>query len=177
MAGLAGMKFSVVTPLDERDPFVVHCAKCGHEWAPTYLPVQIDVAAKALKKPCPACNSKEVKIGKLIRPTETGRADQWIRNGDTGTSSETIWSVLSGHPVKSYGIPYDPADFGRCYRLLTVMPEWRGRLHLVAAKFPKWEPLVAAWDELTALYEAEVPNHKGVAPKLYARIQELNGDK
>jgi hypothetical protein len=77
-------------------------------------------------------------------------------------------------------IPYDPDDFGRCYRLLKVMPSWRERLAEVAAVCPQWAPFVEAWGELTALYEDELENGpvtKGVrmAPRLYARMRELRG--
>lgn len=68
----------------------------------------------------------------------------------------------------------DPADFGRCYRLLKIMPSWRPRLPEVAALFPKWTGLVSAWDELTALYEEELPRRR--CPKLYVRMQELRGE-
>jgi hypothetical protein len=69
-------------------------------------------------------------------------------------------------------VPRDPADFGRCYRLLKVMPSWRDRLSEVSAQFPAWKSLVDTWDELTALYEEESP--KQYLPKLYRRMQELN---
>lgn len=55
------------------------------------------------------------------------------------------------------------------------MPSWRARLGEVAAAEPDWKPLVEAWDELTALYEDELTNKSGLAPKLYARMKELQG--
>lgn len=102
--------------------------------------------------------------------------EQWIVSYDTGVSSKTIWAVMMGaisgqEPWSTFNVPHDPADFGRCYRLLKAIPEWRPRLHEVAERFPKWAPLIAAWDELTALYEEEVAS--GTAPKLYARMRQL----
>jgi hypothetical protein len=73
------------------------------------------------------------------------------------------------------GRPYDPDDFGRCYRLLALAPEWRARIAEMAAYGDEWAALSAAWDELTALYEAEAPSHTGTAPKLYFRMRELCG--
>lgn len=101
-------------------------------------------------------------------------AIRWFCGGDTGISSQTIWSVMmmgnlahdGRYRVERVGHPLDPADFGRCYRLLREIPAWRARLGEVAAKHPSWAPLVANWDELTALYEEELKNKSGVAPKL-----------
>ena len=117
------------------------------------------------------CGARKVLIGAIPKPTEEGDAIAWLSNGDTGISSKTIWSALTGNLIERTGIPHDPSDFGRCYRLLKVMPAWRARLHEVAAKFPEWEKLIDAWDELTALYEEELPT--GRAPRLYSRMKEL----
>ena len=79
------------------------------------------------------------------------RALQWISGHDVGVSSKTIWSVImdtvpENPHVFYYGVPHDADDFGRCYRLLELIPEWRNNLHLVAAKFPLWGPIVSAWN-------------------------------
>ena len=161
-----------------KEPLTVHCKKCQHEWALGFLPLPADQIGKLAKARCPACNSKDVLIGP--QPKETGDGDwqAWIRNGDTGVSSETIWSVMTGCPVRYADIPYDPSDFGRCYRLLKIMPSWRARLPKVAERYPKWGPMVEAWEELTALYEDELANgpiERGErsAPKTYKRMLEL----
>ena len=109
-------------------------------------------------------------------PEETieARAYKWIRSGDTGTSSKTIWYVMMGLPwADSWGPspPWDPDDFGRCYRLLVEFPQWRERLGEVAARYRSWGPLVREWARLTDLYEEEAPS--GTAPKLYAAVKEL----
>ncbi|HAM42116.1 MAG TPA: hypothetical protein DCP69_12515 [Candidatus Omnitrophica bacterium] len=70
-----------------------------------------------------------------------------------------------------FDIPYDPSDFGRCHRLLQLIPEWRANLGKVAEIFPGWKPMVDAWGELEDLWEEELP--KGKLPKLYERIQGL----
>lgn len=155
------------------EQFWVHCGKCAHERALCLLPAPTDVFVALGKLPCVACGSTDVQLGKRPRETPDGDAYGWLRNGDTGVSSETIWSVMMGQRPPKYGadVPHDPSDFGRCYRLLKVMPSWRQRMIEVAVKYPEWRFLVDAWDELTALYEEELP--RGTAPKLYARIRTL----
>lgn len=109
------------------------------------------------------------------------RAELWISCGETGISSRTIWMVLrnvhfqqSPFPERlRFAPPWDPGDFRRCYLLLRLIPEWRGRLEEVAEQFPVWKPLVKNWDELTELYEMERENSDGNAPLLYARMKEL----
>lgn len=99
----------------------------------------------------------------------------WLLSGDTGTSSKTICAVMTGSKMGvSPDLPYDPSDFGRCYRLLALFPEWRNRLPEVAEQFPIWRPMVEAWSELTALYEEE--SNGSYAPKLYKRMRELIED-
>lgn len=97
----------------------------------------------------------------------------WIVGNDTGTSSQTIWAVLMGATPRHRSTPSDPSDFGRCYRLLKLMPAWRARLSEVATRYPEWSALVAHWDELTTLYEQELNTPNGMAPKTYARMKEL----
>lgn len=99
------------------------------------------------------------------------RAKQWIVGRDTGTSSKLIWSVMQMVEPDYTDPPADPDDFGRCYRLLKLIPEWRPNLGLVAQQYKEWFALVREWDELTALYEEELPS--GRCPKLYDRMQAL----
>ena len=105
----------------------------------------------------------------------------WLLGTDTGISSLTLFSVLSRHGTVARAkigrwqpdAPQDPADFGRCLRLLDLIPSWRGRLNEVVTAHPFWGPLVREWDRLEALYREEVPNHTGNAPRLYAAMQPL----
>jgi hypothetical protein len=97
----------------------------------------------------------------------------WILSGDTGTSSKTIWAVMMQSKIDRPDIPYDPADFGRCYRLLAAIPAWRARLNEVSTRFKAWKPFIERWDELTAMYEREIQNESGKAPDLYARMLEI----
>ncbi len=86
------------------------------------------------------------------------RAAAWLLSGDTGTSSETICAAMLGIEIDRGhrslpDVPRDMGDFGRCHRLLAAFPEWRSRLSEVAIQHAQWRRLVAAWDELTRLYE------------------------
>lgn len=124
------------------------------------------------------------KEHRACKPTPAGRArleystpDEWAKSWDTGTSSMTIYSVMTGRPraTGEANPPRDPGDFGRCYRLLAVAPpEWRAGLSRVVERFPAWAPVVAAWDQLTALYEEEVQRPDKKAPKLYERMSRID---
>ena len=150
---------------------VAYCTRCG-EGLTLVLPLHMEVflaASHAFVKVhshCPA--------GKYIeKPVVT--PEEWAASRDTGTSSLTIYSAITGKPShhRGYGVPHDPDDFGRCYRLLKLFPAWREKLSETVKLCREWEPFVQAWDELTALYELEAPNHQGSAPKLYARMKEI----
>lgn len=159
-----------------KTPFIVHCGACSHEWTLAYLPLPVEVFTKFSKSPCPMCGSDKVYVGAIPKKVPEGDPIAWLASGDTGISSKAIWTVLMGRVVDKRelwggGVPHDPDDFGRCYRLLKVMPSWRGRLAEVAAQLPHWKNLVEVWDELTGLYEEELPT--GRCPKLYERMKDL----
>ena len=109
--------------------------------------------------------------------TETKtRATQWIVGDDTGTSSKTIWAVMVGATPRYAGEPSDADDFGRCYRLLALLPEWRARLPEVAARYPRWVGLVREWDRLTEMFERVVAGggwNKAASLALYHAMQPL----
>ena len=69
--------------------------------------------------------------------------------------------------------PSDPSDFGRCYRLLKLFPDWRPRLDEIAAKHPAWGPMVARWSDMEALWEEESIKPDRKAPKLFALMTTL----
>lgn len=103
------------------------------------------------------------------------KAIKWITGSDTGTSSKTIWSVMMGAVDcgERYDRPYDGADFGRCYRLLELMPEWKPRLAEVAARFPAWAPIVREWSRIEAAYLADL---KGRGIRSCRIIRGLNDE-
>lgn len=146
-----------------------YCSRCGQGLTVNLpQPIPIFVACpEAFAKMHSGCKPRQYHEKPAQTPIE------WASGRDTGTSSLTIYSILTGLPSPHghYSVPWDPADFGRCYRLLKLFPAWRGRLGEVAEKEPTWKPLVREWDALTRLYEEELP--KGKAPKLYDRMKEL----
>jgi len=94
---------------------------------------------------------------------------QWLLGGDTGMSSKTICAVMAGVKTPPYcgDVPGDPDDFGRCYRLLKLIPTWRARMQEVADRYKEWGPLVREWAELTRMYEAQQ------TMVMYKRMKEL----
>ncbi len=106
---------------------------------------------------------------------ERAAALQWLLGGDTGMSSKTICAVMAGAKTPPYcgDVPGDPDDFGRCYRLLKLIPTWRERLQEVADRHKEWGPLVREWTELERMYEAEETRRQATPKTLYRRMQEL----
>jgi|AACY02.16.fsa_nt_gi hypothetical protein len=53
----------------------------------------------------------------------------WITSNDTGVSSKAIWAIMmTGKPPSGNSAPADSSDFGRCYRLLKMIPEFEESL-------------------------------------------------
>lgn len=141
---------------DPKDPVWVHCECCNHPWIVAYTPMVMSQMAELFKGArCPYGHTCKVLMGRGPQPLPADlTAEQWLVSGDTGTSSQTIYSVMRGLPPPEWhGFPHDADDFGRCYRLLKRFPDWRPRLPEVAARHFEWQPFVEAWNDLTALYE------------------------
>ena len=80
------------------------------------------------------------------------KANEWLKSGERGVSSETILSVMEDINVVMYrSHPYDPSDFYRCCLLLESVPEYRARLNEMALVSKEWAILVEHWDELESL--------------------------
>lgn len=81
-----------------------------------------------------------------------------------GLSSETI--------LENFWTPYphDSSDFGRCYKLLKIFPDWKKRIKEMGRLGKIWERIASAWDELELLYELK--NHE----KLYKRLCQEAAD-
>lgn len=119
----------------------------------------------------------------LSLPVEQ-RAMIWAAHGEGGVSSNTIFAVMTGTMQYEkvfprgwwrFDVPHDPSDFRRCYLLLKLIPEWRERFEEMAEAFDKWRPFVDHWGEMTALYEQERENAKGMCPKLYELMKQCEG--
>lgn len=77
----------------------------------------------------------------------------WLQGRDTGISSKTMFSALTGIPVVCYDIPYDIADIGRCIRMLKACPELRNSIYKVSDKHIEWQPFIDCWKQLEIDYE------------------------
>lgn len=169
--------------MDGREFFCTHCGARHSPWKGD-KGIEIKAFARAadaftvLHANCvkdPAVEQREEQR----RLDATKSPEAWINGPDTGISSATIWQIATGWDAPRYAtfgpdVPHDPADFGRCYRLLQAFPWMRDKLSSVAACVPKWGPMVREWDRLTALYEEELPT--GEAPKLHALLHQLEGE-
>lgn len=83
------------------------------------------------------------------------RAIWWLANGETGMSSKTMVGCFMNYTNYPINHPYDPSDFGRCYKLLQVIPEWKSNLYMRKLKklsIP-WKNLYQNWEKLTEMYE------------------------
>lgn len=101
--------------------------------------------------------------------SEDERIFFWMSYGEHGQSSKYMaWKLQNSrtHPYAEPARPYDPDDFGRCHKLLAMVPEFRGRMERMKECGPEWSDLVDHWDELTAMYEAKDEG-------MYKRVQQL----
>jgi hypothetical protein len=151
-----------------------HCGRCGKGLAMD-LPQSVEVVTAAMKA-----------FAKVhSRCADTGRTEprpmsprEWMQSRDTGTSSLTIFSVITGIPSPHghYDVPHDPDDFSRCYRLLKLFPDWVNLLPSVAIKMPNWKPFVENWPKLTEMYEKALPSTGHVYwQEMYDFMRELRG--
>lgn len=115
------------------------------------------------------------------------KANEWIVNDDTGISSIVIFAVMMGVPVVNLhnkSTPRDPSDFGRCYRLLKLIPDWENRLEELrkvdysyysmnnnSEHSEGWGRFVDNYKKMCELYEEESPT--GKAPKLYELMKKI----
>jgi hypothetical protein len=81
------------------------------------------------------------------------RCINWLLSGDIGASSELIFRKMIGKNLRSGFAPADYGDFGRCYRLLKLFPEWRDKLYIVGNESIAWGGIIEKWDYLCEEYE------------------------
>lgn len=85
------------------------------------------------------------------------RITVWALSDDCGVSSKTIARVALGMTTTSridFDCPHDAGDFGRCYRLLRLVPELEEFLPAVVEACPQWAPLMLIWSRLMEMYAA-----------------------
>jgi hypothetical protein len=134
---------------------VAHCTLCGDGLVLGRPAIPVFIAAlQAFESNHARCR------GTPHSPAAPDARATWFQGRDTGISSLTLYFFFTGTPSPSgvYGAPVDPDDFGRCYRLFNLFPEWLPRLANVCDIFPEWESFVKRWADMTALFEREAPS-------------------
>lgn len=86
------------------------------------------------------------------------RGAEWLKSGNIGASSKTIYNFFISGPPNDPHYPHDFADWERCQRLLEAVPEWEQRLPELAAlpglDGKVWGALAEAWPNLKKRYES-----------------------
>ena len=104
----------------------------------------------------------------------------WLANGRRGTSSNTIFTHITG--IDALGIwppapPADPDDMTRCRRLLEACPEIAREFHRMSTASDVWARLVDTWDSLCALMDEEAPDWREGGswdcPKTYEQMKGI----
>ena len=83
----------------------------------------------------------------------------WFCGNDTGISSKCIAAYMSGvapEDIRYTSPPSDPADLGRCLRLLEKFPEWKTRIPEMANVSKRWADMVPHWDAVAHSMDEEV---------------------
>lgn len=102
------------------------------------------------------------------------KAQQWIQGWDKGRSSKAIFGYMEGLHPAIFGIyhPLDPADLGRCIRLIDMVG-YRPRLKELKALSPTWCAMIDNWDKLEKLYYLGLSRESGNAPECYDLMLEI----
>lgn len=94
----------------------------------------------------------------------------WMRSGDTGVSSETMALIAMGATRGDFDAPYDPADFGRCYRLVKANPVIKESFAKISELVPQFKPILKNWEICCKIFERDFPT--GKSDELYKMIQD-----
>lgn len=97
----------------------------------------------------------------------------WMRSGDTGVSSETMALIATGATEGDFDAPYDPADFGRCYRLVKANPVIKESFLNISALVPQFTPILLNWDKCCKIFERDFPT--GKSDELFKMINKWRG--
>ena len=104
----------------------------------------------------------------------TKNAQNWLKKGSRGISSEAIFSKLTGLDISSnwgFQHPLDPSDFNRCSMLLEMVPEFKADLHKMKEVSEVWLSLVENWEELESMLQRRKSGEENVP--MYERMKEL----
>ena len=139
------------------------CGACGSTQEipfPIAIPM-MTAMAEAWEKMHIGCEGKWEEPKPDMAESEEARIAFWMKHGEHGLSSKCMAWMLQDkpiHPIAETAWPHDRSDFGRCHKLLAIVPEFYGRMDRMKVCGTQWASLVDHWDELTALYEANDPS-------------------
>jgi hypothetical protein len=140
------------------------CTHCGGEKALVY-PISITDFTKEIENFNEVHGNCKLKWEQPLPDKSWSvsyKEDFWLKHGEHGNSSMTIFENLSQRAMPHYHQchPLDPDDFRRCYLLLNTIPEWKTRLPELKTLSPVWSKLVDNWDKLTEMLEEQMKTHK-----------------
>lgn len=102
----------------------------------------------------------------VVKASEGMGLTAWLASDDTGLSSRFMASKLTGMFEAKYAYPRDPADFGRCLRLVEAVPELESKIRDMSQHGKEWAVVVAHWHEWVAA-------HRGGNYKRFYRLMKL----
>ena len=151
------------------------CTHCGGEHIITWpidtrmLRPMFDAFVK-IHKNCPKTWQPPIVDQSL---TEKQKADWWLKHGERGTSSETMFQKISGRIILTHKEcpPLDPDDFRRCYLLFETIPEWKEKLYMMKTVSSVWEKIVDNWQKLSEMLGEQMKT--GKPNGLYELMKEL----
>lgn len=89
----------------------------------------------------------------VLQSSFTKSIGQWFASDDCGASSEAMACIALGATEGYFYPPVDGSDFGRCYRLVFLVPQIKLFFPDIAKACPDFIPVLDNWDELCKLYE------------------------
>jgi hypothetical protein len=87
----------------------------------------------------------------IVKASEGMGLTAWLASDDTGLSSLYMASKLTGMFEAKYAYPRDPADFGRCLRLIEAVPELESKISDMSQHGKEWAVVAARWHEWAAM--------------------------
>ena len=73
---------------------------------------------------------------------------KWLLSRSTGASAKAIVCHITGLAKCEGDYPHDGGDFGRCERMMDMIPGIRERLPEMATANKYWAALIPRWDEI-----------------------------
>lgn len=124
----------------------------------------------------PPCEELKKQAANAKQNGLSEQASDWLLRGERGSSSETMFAVLTNSSKEhKRAHPHDPDDLRRCRLLLEQVPELASRIGAMATVSKEWAALIAQWDEICNVMDSEAPEwriRKGRAAKTYALMKE-----